>query len=249
VSAPLNEGNFFDNVGGGSGAPSAKLKDLNDGVIGEIVDQFMTEATEFATGEVKRDKKTNEVIMQLVVILQTDLRNWQGVARVPLKDKDDKQSGPKDPSEDDGKRAVYIEPWTNIHAAVGKAIVEGTGEKGPLRNGGRFGVKVIDLKDTGKGNPLKVHQALYQPPAASGGDFFGEAKTAGGSGDASVQSQPAQQVQQQAPQSAPAQQAPAQGDPWATQPAQAAPAAQQAPAAQSQDPWGAPPASPQGPPF
>ena len=219
MSAPLNEGNFFDNVGGGSGAPSAKLKDINDGVIGEIVDQFMAPATEFATGKQKTDIKTGAPIEQLVVILQTDLRNWQGVTRIPKVDKDDPNSAPKDPSEDDGKRAVYVEPWTNIHAAVGKAILEGTGEKGPLRNGGRLGVKIHNLKDTGKGNPLKEHTAVYQAPAAGGSDFFGETKTAGGPGDASV---PAQQ--------APAQQAPA----------------QQAPA---QDPWGAPPAAPSGPPF
>ena len=93
-------------------------------------------------------------------------------------------------------------------------------------------MKIHTLKDTGKGTPLKEPTAVYQPPAASGGDFFGASNTAGGPGDASV---PAQQVQQQ--------QAPAQ------QPAQAAPAAQQAPAAQSQDPWGAPPAGPSGPPF
>ena len=76
MSAPLNEGNFFDNVGGGSGAPSALLKNVNDGVIGEIVDQFMAPATEFATGKQKTDLKTGAPIEQLVVILQTDLRNW-----------------------------------------------------------------------------------------------------------------------------------------------------------------------------
>jgi hypothetical protein len=203
----LNPENFFDNTGGGSGAPSAKLKELDDFVFGEIVDQFMVEATEFATGEIKKDKKTGAVIYQLVVILQTDNRNWANVAKVPLKDKDDKSSGPKDPSEDDGKRAVYIEPWTNIHAAVGAAVVEATGEKGPIRNGGKLGVKIIELRDTGKGNPLKVHQAKYVAPVAQAASdtFFDQTSS----------------------QSAPANEAPAQS--------QAAPAEQKQP--QPEDPW------------
>lgn len=190
--------NFFDNIGG-AGAPSIKLSAVNDGVIGVIETQFKAEAKEFGTDKVKLDRKTGEPIMQLVVILQTDLRNWDRVAKVPLVDKDDKSKGTKDPSEDDGRRALYIEPWTNLHAAVGKAIVDGTGSKGPLRDGGTLGVKITELRDTGKGNPLKVFAAQYTAPAASGGDFFGESKTQGGSGDASASSASA---------------APAQQDPW-----------------------------------
>lgn len=191
---------FFDNIGG-AGAPSIKLSDVNDGVIGTIETQFKTEAKEFGTDNVKRDRKTNEPIMQLVVILQTEFRNWDRVAKKPLVDKDDKSKGFKPDSEDDGRRALYIEPWTNLHAAVGKAIVEGTGSKGPLRDGGKLGVKITELKDTGKGNPLKVFSAVYEPPAASGGDFFGEAKTQGGSGDASASAPAASQPQ---------------SDPWGT---------------------------------
>jgi hypothetical protein len=203
----LDPNNFFDQTGGGSGAPSAKLKDLEDFVHGEIVDQFMVPATEFATGEVKKDKKTGKQIDQLVVILQTESRNWDKVARVPLKDKDDKSSGPKDPSEDDGKRAVYVEPWTNIHAAIGKAVEEGTGAKGPLRNGGTLGVQIIELKDTGKGNPLKVHRAKYVAPVAASpsAEFFGDAQSA--------PAEPAAEAPQTPP-AAPA--TPPPSDPWAT---------------------------------
>ena len=195
---------FFDNIGG-AGAPSIKMSDVNDGVIGVIETQFRTEAKEFGTDKVKLDRKTGEPVMQLVVILATNFRNWDRVAKVPLIDKDDKSKGTKDPSEDDGRRAVYIEPWTNLHAAVGKAIQEGAGAKGPLRDGGTLGVKITELRDTGKGNPLKIFAAQYTPPAASGGDFFGEEKTQGGSGDASASA------------AAPAAAAPAaQQDPWAT---------------------------------
>jgi hypothetical protein len=172
----LNEQNFFDNTGG-SGAPSAKLTEVNDGVVGEIVDQRMVDATDFATKEVLTDKKTGKVIQQLQVILQTESRNWDGVSKVPLVDKDDRNSAQKDPSEDDGRRAVYIKPWTNIHAAVGDAVKKSNGGKpGPLRNGARFGIKITELRDVGKGNPLKVHQAFYEAPAASG-DFFSPEQT------------------------------------------------------------------------
>lgn len=222
----LDPNNFFDQTGG-TGAPSAKLKDLDDFAYGEIVDQFMTEATEFATGNVKKDKKTGEVINQLVIVLQTESRNWENVAKVPLKDKDDKASGPKDPAEDDGRRAVYVEPWTNIHAAIGKAVIEATGQKGPVLNGGTLGVKIIELRDTGKGNPLKVHAAKYVAPAApSASDAFF---------DKTAETAPA----------APAAAAPA------TQPAAPAPAQEAAPAAAAPagDPWGTPAPSGGKPPF
>ena len=194
--------NFFDNTGGGSGAPSIKLSQPNDGVKGEILDQFMAPAYHFGTKNQKTDSKTGAPIEQLVVIVQTSLRNWDRVAKIPLVDPEDRSKGEKPASEDDGRRAIYIEPFTNIHAAVGAAVVKATGKKGPLLNGGTLGVKITELRDTGKGNPLKVHDAVYEPPVASGQGFFGDSNTA--------QSAPAAQSQ-----SAPA---PAQ-DPWSGAPA------------------------------
>jgi len=212
----LDPNNFFDNTGGGTGAPSALLKDVDDFVHGEIVDQFMTEATEFATGNVKKDKKTGETINQLVVVLQTDSRNWEKVAKVPLKDKDDKASGPKDPAEDDGRRAVYVEPWTNIHAAIGKAVIEGTGQKGPVLNGGTLGVKIVELRDTGKGNPLKVHAAVYSAPVAepSSNGFFDKTAESAPAAETPAASQPAAPAQEASP--APASTPAPAGDPWGT---------------------------------
>lgn len=188
--------NFFDNTGGGSGAPSIKLSQPNDGVKGEILDQFMAPAYHFGTKNQKTDAKTGAPIEQLVVIVQTELRNWDRVAKIPLVDPEDRSKGEKPASDDDGKRAIYIEPFTNLHAAVGAAVVKATGKKGPLLNGGTLGVKVVRLEDTGKGNPKKVHEALYEPPVASGNDFFGSGNTG---------------AQEQA---APA----AQGDPWGSTP-------------------------------
>jgi hypothetical protein len=200
----LNENNFFDNVGG-SGAPSAKLQQPEDFVFGEVVDQFMAPATDFSTKKVKVDREGKE-IEQLVVILQTDLRNWEGVTRIPKVDKDDQSSADKPGSDDDGKRAVYVEPWTNIHAAIGKAIIEGTGAKGPVRNGAQLGVKITGLKDTGKGNPLKLHEAKYVPPAATSSAFFDKTPEA--------ESAPEQQAPTMAPAAEEQKAAPA--DPWAT---------------------------------
>lgn len=227
-----NPENFFDNTGGGSGAPSISLRNVDDYVSGEIVDQFMAEAKKFGTDEVERDIKTGAPIQQLVVILQTDLRGWMGVSRIPSVDPADKSKGEKPASEDDGKRALYVKPWTNIHAAIGDAVKASNGGKpGPLQNGGRLDVKIVNLRDTGKGNPLKEHKARYTPPAA-GGDFFGAGQT---QQQAPAQSAPAQQA-------APQQQAAPSQDPWASQPAQSAPA--------GGDPWATPaPSGNEPPPF
>lgn len=183
-STPTVDSFFDDSVR--SGAPSIRLSEINDGVIGEIVDQFMADKKKFGTDEVEKDSKTGEPIQQLVVILQTSLRNWDRVAKVPLIDPKDKSKGEKPASEDDGKRAVYIAPYTNAHAAVGRATAaSNNGRPTGLRNGAKFGLKVVDLEDVGKGNPKKVFVAHYEAPAA-GADFFGETKSAGGPNDAAA---------------------------------------------------------------
>jgi hypothetical protein len=224
VSQTTVEG-FFDNTGGGVGAPSAKLSKIDDFVYGEVVDQALVDKKKFGSEEIERDKKTNEPIKQLVVILQTDQRGWANVAKVPTNE----DGSAKDASEDDGRRAIYVAPFTNIHAAIGDAIIAATGAKGPILNGASLGVKIVDLKDTGKGNPLKIHQAKYVAPApkpASDNGFFGDSNTA-----------PAQPIDQAAAQVPPTTTA------VAEQPA--------APAAQPQvDPWTGQAASQgDGPPF
>ncbi len=196
---------FFDNVGGG-GSPSAVLKAVDDFVIGEIVDQRVVDHIPF--GETEPDKnKDGSIRKQLVVTLQTDLRNWQGVSKIPLVDKDDASKGTRPPEEDDGKRAVYLPQWSNIQSAVAEATKPHNGGKpGPLRNGGKLGIKVTEHKDTGKGNALKIHAAQYVPPAESAG-FFDQSQTA--------QSAPAPQQQAPATSPAPTPTPAPQQDPWA----------------------------------
>lgn len=214
----LNPENYFENTGGGTGAPSASLKIVNDFVYGEIVDQAMVPQKKFGSDEVEKDRDGKDK-QQLVVVIQTENRNWHNVAKVPTYPQGHDRAGQsKDASEDDGRRAIYVPAFTNIHAAIGEA----TGNKA-LRNGGTLGVKVIELKNTGKGNPLKIHAAVYTAPAAAPEGFFG--------GDQSAQPAPQQAAAPTQPQSQPAQ--------------QATPAPVAAP---QQDPWGAP-ASQGAPPF
>lgn len=233
-----NTTDFFDNAGGGAGAPSASLKNVNDNVTGEIVEMFKKDYVPFGKTEPEKDESEPDgKRKQLVIILQTALRNWQGVSKVPKVDPADPNSAEKAPSEDDGKRAIYVPNRSNLQYAIGKAVTAaGSGVK--FSTGGQLGVRIFNLKDTGKGNPLKEHEARYVAPSAGDGFFGGQPQ----------QSAPA--PQQSAPpapqQSAPApqqQSAPPQGDPWATQapaPQQNAPAPQQQSTPPTQDPWATP---------
>lgn len=241
------ETDFFDGVGGGSGAPSAQLSNEGDVVQGEIVDMYKRDYIAYGQKEPeKRDDGTNK--QQLVIILQTANRNWAGCTKVPDVDPSDPSKGQKTPDQDDGKRAIYVPEGKNIQFAIGRAATEA---KVRLAVGGNLAVKVSGLRDTGKGNPLKEHVARYVPPTA-GGDFFAGAPAAPaqasmpqaplaqgssfGGGDRGMNA-PAQPAPQ-----APAAPAPSQ-DPWAT------PAAPAAPAAPSQDPWATPAAPTSNPPF
>ena len=169
--------NFFDNSVR-SGAPSAKLSKPGDWVKGTIEDQFLVDRLDFATQKPIVDKVTGQNQQQLVIVLQTESRNWDGVVKTPLTDPSDRNSAQRPGSDDDGKRAVYVPAFTNIHAAIGRAVLEATGKKGPVLNGGTLGVKVTNLEDTGKGNPKKVHAAVYTAPTASASFFEDKADEA-----------------------------------------------------------------------
>lgn len=210
---------FFD-IGGGTAAPSAKLKDLNDSVVGTVTEVYKKDFTKFGekNPQIIVDPKTGQsrVRKQMVVILQTDQRNWQGVAKIPVVDPSDKDSAQKPPSEDDGTRAVYIpemikgEGSNGIIFATVQAL-RAAGMKG-IDVGSKFFVTIADTKPTDFGNDLKIYEAKVKPPEA-GADVFG---------------------------SVPEQQAPA-------APAAPAPQAPAAPAAPVQDPWSTETAAPAAP--
>lgn len=229
MTSNSTETDFFDGIGGGSGAPSAHLKNLNDTVAGEIVDMYKRDFIPFGKKEPeKREDGTTK--QQLVIVLQTTHRNWENVSKVPDVDQNDPTKGQKPPSEDDGKRAVYVPENKDIAFAIGRAASEA---KARPAVGGQLAVKIFDMKDTEFGNQQKKHVARYTPPSAAGA-FFAETQAA-----PAQQATPpapveqAQPAQQQAQQAAPAQPSPAPAaDPWATP---AAPAA-----TTPGDPWATP---------
>ena len=148
---------FFDNVGS-PGAPSAQLSGVGDFVYGTIEHFSKRDYVAYKKKEPER-APDGSIAQQLVIILQTDQRNWVGVKKVPFIDRDDESKGHKPPSEDDGRRAVYIPPNKNIQFAVHRAIVA---SKDPFVIGGTLGVKIVGLKDTGQGEPMRVHRSLLQ---------------------------------------------------------------------------------------
>lgn len=204
-----NTTDFFDGIGGGGGAPGAILKTVGDFVQGEIVEMFKREYIPFGKTEPEK-REDGSPKQQLVIILQTEHRNWQNVTKVPLVDPKDESKGPKPPSEDDGKRAIYVPEQKNIQFAIADAVVAARAK--PVV-GGTLGVKVVELRDTGKGNPLKVHKAIYSPPSASDA-FFGGAPAAAPAPEAAPAAPAAPAPA--APAAAPAPAAPASQDPWAT---------------------------------
>lgn len=153
---------FFDGVGGG-GAPSFKFNGINTGVRGTIVDQFRTTVTS-PSGEVKT-YDDGRAIPQLNVTLQTDLRNWDKVTKVPT----DEDGNAKPASEDDGLRRIYVK--YDMRRAIAVAL-QSAKAVGGLKNGGELAVKQSGEKPTNKGNPLPLYEARYTAPSATD-EFFG----------------------------------------------------------------------------
>lgn len=154
-----NSGGFFDDAMR-EGAPSALLKNPKDFVMGEIIAINKVAKTKFGSNDPELEEDGVTPKMQLVVILQTASRNWDKVAKAPQGE----DGSPKDPSLDEGKRAVYFPKYTNIFGAMGKGLkAAGVAD---IELGGTLGVKVTELQDTGKGNPLKIHEVVYKAPVA-----------------------------------------------------------------------------------
>lgn len=204
-----NTTDFFDNIGGGSGAPTATLKGVGDFVHGEVVEMFKRDYIPYGKKdpEIKEDGTKRQ---QLVVILQTTNRNWAGVVKVPKVDPNDADSPEKPASEDDGLRALYCPEKSNIQYAVGRAV---SFAQAPFEVGGILGVKIANLKDTGKGNPLKEHEAVYKAkPAPTGDEFFNQPSASAPTSAPAAEAAPAPTSTP-----APAASTPAEAvDPWAT---------------------------------
>lgn len=219
--------------GGGTGAPAFKFDQNGSGVIGTVVDLWETFVTIKGTKDPKLDKNGDKQ-PQLVVTLQTELRNWQGLAKIPVDD----DGNARPASDDDGKRSVWVK--YQMIRAIADALVKTGGDellqKG-LEKGGKLGVRKIDEQDLGGGNSMFVYDAVYTPPVqAAGGEMFGQANAAQQAAQAPTAPPAAPPVafDQPAAQTAPA----PTNDPWAGQQA-----------AQPQAPTGSPWAGGEEPPF
>lgn len=163
--APQNEADaFLDNEGFGPRSASWKPSAVGNMVAGEILDVRVGDATSIDDGSIKKNADgTNK--KQLVITVQTDLRNW--AEATPLKDQTP-QKNPLPPSEDDGKRSIYAEQNTNRAAAIKAAVAE-KGLTGAPKVGGKLWVRFAEERNVGKPSPLKIFTAGYLPPAPGQG--------------------------------------------------------------------------------
>lgn len=232
-----NLDSFFQ---GGDYVPGWWTGAVGNSIVGKILEIEQQDQTDFNTGNPIPDGKGG-IKQQLRVVLETQMRNWEGLKNPPTRQDEHGNFSPMPPSEDDGRRAVYVKGW--MTGAVGDAVKAATGVVGAPRVGGQLAIRVTELVPTNKGNPFPKFEAQYKPPAV-GESMFQEVADQqqaaqqppqqGGWGQQAAQ-QPQQQAQPQPQQQAPQQ--PQQQGGWnpqgAPQPQQQA--AQQP--QQDQNPW------------
>jgi hypothetical protein len=157
-----NTEGWFDEADRKPGAGSANFKELGNTVKGEIVDKYLIDYVKVGEKDPEKDNDGN-VIKQLVLVVQTEHRNWEAVAKIP-----ENKDGKKRPAEeDDGRRAVYFRKFTNIYAALGEAV-KASGVDNPRVHpavGGKVAIQFYKEEDTGKPSKLKHFRAKYEPPA------------------------------------------------------------------------------------
>ena len=163
---------FFDEVAGDF-APTGLLKGIGDIVAGPVVEFRTRDHIPYGKKEPEKNKD-GSIRQELVIIVQTEHRNWANVVKVPKVDPEDKNSADKPGSEDDGRRAIYVPQRSNIQYAIAKAM-KAAGVK-EFSEGLKIAVKVSNLKDTGKGNPLKEHVAVVKPADKVADPFIAEEK-------------------------------------------------------------------------
>ena len=197
-----------DLFGGGDFVPSFNLKAVGDSGAGEVVSVEVQDQTDFNTGQPIVDQRTGQPKKQLKVILQSEHRGWDNVTSPPTVRDAAGHESPRDPSEDDGRRALFVKGW--MIGAIGDAV-RAAGESGAPKEGGKLAVRVTELVPSSVkgGFPYRKYEARYQPPAPQDAMFAAPQQAAAPQQDAA----PQQAAPSQDPWNAPAQQAPA-GDPW-----------------------------------
>lgn len=165
-------GGFFDEVlqGGGDGAPGFKFESVNSGVRGVVTDIFKTHVTVFGseTNEAKLDKNGNK-IPQLNVTLQTELRDWRGVVKVPKDENGKELPG----SDDTGLRRVFLK--YDMARAVGNAIQAAGKKSSDFKVGDELALKHTGTQKMPKGE-MKLFEARYTPGVPTADTFFEESK-------------------------------------------------------------------------
>jgi hypothetical protein len=147
-------------------------------IVGEILSMAKQDQRKFGTGEPIPDGKGGNK-QELKIVLQTEHRNWDKCAKVPVdKDEETGKETPRPESEDDGKRAIYVRGW--MTGAIGDAVAKATGKPGGPKIGAKLGVKITELVPTDQGNPYAKYAAVYTAPEPKTDDMFaeGQAKAA-----------------------------------------------------------------------
>lgn len=167
---------FAQAAGSGDFIPSYKFKGLNDKVSGEIVDVQVGHAIKFKTkDEILRDKN-GAPIPQVVITLQTALRDWDGVAQIPSNKDDNGHETPKPASDDDGKRKLYVKYGSNVDA-LRQAVEESGAAIAALKTkGSKLAMKLSKLTPTEKGNDLQHFTFLFKAGEPELEDTFASAK-------------------------------------------------------------------------
>ena len=156
---------FFSSFTGGGGAPSFAFRELGDVVKGRVVSCKMMDQTKFGTDEKIPDGKGG-FKKQLQVVLDTNLRNWDGLKKTPT----DQDGVEKPASEDTGSRAIYVKGW--MIGPVSDAILKATnGERNFPVAGDILAVQFSEETPTNKGNPLKKFAANAKAAPEGFGDF------------------------------------------------------------------------------
>jgi hypothetical protein len=140
----------------GSGVPAFSFGKIGDKVTGTITAQEITQQTDFDTDELLFTKQ-GKPLNQLVVTLDTNLRDWEGTSP-------DSNCRERDASEDDGKRKVYVK--SGGRDALAKAVRK-SGNRG-IKVGGKLSVELVDqVKIEGSKYKKKVFLDVYTAPELS----------------------------------------------------------------------------------
>lgn len=178
------------------GAAGARFDEVGDSVLGEVVDKYIVDYVPFGKKDPEIDERTGKPVKQLVVVLQTETRNWEDhpKAKIPK----DQDGNPRSADQDNGRRALYARKGTNIYSALAKAVAAAlpAGEKPGAhpKVGAKIGMQFFEDEDTGKGNNLKKFRGKYVAPAAASesDSFFDDgAKAETPASDEKVQDKPA----------------------------------------------------------